>query len=50
MLSSGEADGRDILCHLLRVPREFACVPEDAELKMLQVTGDREVSVESDKG
>jgi len=46
VLSTGETDGQDILCQLLRIPRQLACVSEDVACRMLQMSGTREVPSE----
>jgi hypothetical protein len=38
-----KANGRDILCKFLRVPRRFAGMPEDLARRMLHVSGDGKV-------
>ncbi len=49
-LSMGEANGRDILRQLLRVPRWLASMPEDVALEVLRVSGNQDISAEGDKG
>jgi hypothetical protein len=50
VLSTGETDGRDILCKLLRTPRRLASLPADMACRVLQMSGRREVSVEGNGG
>ncbi len=50
VLSSGEANGRDILRQLLQIPRELACVPEDVARRMLRMSGEGKVPAEDDDG
>jgi hypothetical protein len=50
VLSLSEADGRDLLCQLLQIPRELACVSEDVARKMLQMSGEGKVSIEDNNG
>ncbi len=50
VLSLVEADGQNILCQLLRIPRELACMPEDMARRMLQMSGEGKVSAEDNDG
>jgi hypothetical protein len=50
VLSSGEADGRDLLHQLLRIPTKLACVSEDVAHKMLRMSGEGKVSIEDNDG
>ena len=50
VLSTGEADGRDILRELLRTPRRLASLPADMARRVLQMSGNREVPIEGDRG
>jgi hypothetical protein len=50
VLSTGEADGRDILCKLLRTPRRLASLPADMARKVLRMSGSGEVPSEGDGG
>ena len=50
VLSTGEAGGRDILCQLLRSPRQLACMSESVAHRMLHMSGVGEVPSESNGG
>jgi hypothetical protein len=50
VLSSGEADGWDILRQLLQIPRELACMPEEVARRMLRMSGEGKVPAEDDNG
>jgi hypothetical protein len=50
VLSLGEADGRDILCQLLQILRELACMPEDVAHRMLRMSGEGKVPAEDNNG
>jgi hypothetical protein len=49
VLSASQADGRDILSQLLQVLRELVCMSEDMARKMLQMSGDGQVSPKDNK-
>ncbi len=50
VLRSGEEDGRDLLCKLLRTPRQLASVSESVARKLLCLPGTRKVPTEDDSG
>ncbi len=50
VLSTGEADGGDILRQLLQVPRRLASMPESVALKVLRMSGNWDIRAEGDGG
>ena len=50
MLLSSEADGQDILCQLLGMMRELACMLEDVARRMLRMSREGKVPAEDDDG
>ncbi len=45
VFKSGNGDGRDILCNLLRIPGRVGAMQDDMARKLLQMPGDRPVPI-----
>ncbi len=50
VLKTGEGDGRDILCELLRILGRVGAMSDDMAHKLLRVPGNREVPSEDALG
>ena len=50
MFKTGEGDGGDILCKLLRIPGRVSAVSDDMARQLLQMPGNRDIPTEDASG